>query len=107
MRRFAPVEVGNASGVRVVVFSPDRKLFALGHDDGSVSLPASAWTVHSGSIYKASLADTPLQLFSAAGNMTVRLAPSTPIAMGDNVGLTVSSRHNNWFDAKTTQRIEL
>ena len=42
LRRFAPVEVGNASGVRVVVFSPDRKLFALGHDDGSVSLRAIA-----------------------------------------------------------------
>jgi multiple sugar transport system ATP-binding protein len=51
-------------------------------------------------------ADLYVVVKTAAGNMTVRLAPSTPIAMGDNVGLSVSSRHNNWFDTKTTQRIE-
>lgn len=33
--------------------------------DGSVALPSSAWTLHQGSIYRASVATTPLQLFVA------------------------------------------
>ncbi len=52
-------------------------------------------------------ADLYVVVKTAAGNMTVRLAPSTPVAMGDNVGLSVSSRHNNWFDAQSTRRIEV
>lgn len=44
--------------------------------DGSVNLPATAWTVHSGNIYKASLAATPLQLFSTAGPMQLAHHPN-------------------------------
>ena len=42
-----------------------------------------------------------------AARLTVRLAPSTPIKAGDNVGLSVSGRHNNWFDSKSTKRVEV
>ena len=50
-------------------------------------------------------ADLYVVVKTAAGNISVRLAPSTPVQVGDNVGLTVSGRHNNWFDASTTRRI--
>jgi multiple sugar transport system ATP-binding protein len=51
-------------------------------------------------------ADLYIVVKTALGLLTVRLAPSTQVKMGDNVGLTVSGRHNNWFDAKTTRRVE-
>jgi multiple sugar transport system ATP-binding protein len=51
-------------------------------------------------------ADLYIVVKTAVGLLTVRLAPSTSVKVGDNVGLTVSGRHNNWFDAKTTSRIE-
>ncbi|MGQ0710092.1 MAG: ABC transporter ATP-binding protein [Rhodoferax sp.] len=44
---------------------------------------------------------------TATGSLTVRLHPSTAIKVGDNVGLTISDRHNNWFDAKSTKRLAL
>lgn len=38
--------------------------------DGSTSLPANAWTRHSGNIYKAVVPTAPMQVYSAAGQMT-------------------------------------
>jgi parallel beta-helix repeat protein len=38
--------------------------------DGSITLPASAWTLYQGNIYKAALAKAPMQLFAASGNFT-------------------------------------
>ena len=50
-------------------------------------------------------ADTYVVVKTAAGTMTVRTAPSTPVKMGDQVGLSVSSRHNNWFDRQSGLRL--
>ena len=44
--------------------------------DGSTSIAAGGWTLHSGNIYKATLASTPLQVFSSAGNMTIAHHPN-------------------------------
>lgn len=50
-------------------------------------------------------ADTYVVVQTGAGLINVRVPPSTPVAVGDNVGLTISSRHNNWFDAQTGVRL--
>ena len=44
--------------------------------DGGTSLQPSAWTQHSGNIYKAVLASPPQQLLSTAGTMTVAHHPN-------------------------------
>jgi multiple sugar transport system ATP-binding protein len=50
-------------------------------------------------------ADTYVVVQTGAGLLTVRTPPSTQVAVGDNVGLTISSRHNNWFDVQTGVRL--
>jgi multiple sugar transport system ATP-binding protein len=50
-------------------------------------------------------ADTYVVVKTAAGLITVRVPPSTPIQVGEHTGLSVSSKHNNWFDSQTTLRI--
>ena len=44
--------------------------------DGSTSIAASAWTLHSGNIYKAPLAAAPLQVFNSTGVMTLAHHPT-------------------------------
>jgi multiple sugar transport system ATP-binding protein len=39
------------------------------------------------------------------GLLTVRVAPNSVIKVGEHTGLTVSNKHNNWFDAKTGERL--
>ena len=50
-------------------------------------------------------ADTYVVVRTAVGLITVREAANTRVQVGDNVGMTVSGRHNNWFDQATGQRI--
>lgn len=50
-------------------------------------------------------ADTYVVVKTAAGLITVRVPPSTPIQVGERTGLTVSNKHNNWFHSETTLRI--
>ncbi len=42
---------------------------------------------------------------TAVGLVTVREAANTRVAVGDNVGMTVSGRHNNWFDRSSGVRL--
>lgn len=51
-------------------------------------------------------ADTYVVVKTAVGLLTVRVAPNTVIRVGEHTGMTVSNRHNNWFDAKTGERID-
>ena len=51
-------------------------------------------------------ADTYVVVKTAVGLLTVREAPNTVIRVGAHTGMTVSNRHNNWFDAKTGVRID-
>jgi multiple sugar transport system ATP-binding protein len=51
-------------------------------------------------------ADTYVVVKTAVGLMTVRVAPNSTMKVGEQTGLSVSSKHNNWFDAKTSVRIE-
>ena len=50
-------------------------------------------------------ADTYVVIKTAAGLITVREPANTKVRMGDNVGMTVSGRHNNWFDRASGNRI--
>ena len=50
-------------------------------------------------------ADTYVVVKTAVGLMTVRVAPNTHYQVGEQTGLTVSSKHNNWFGAQSGLRI--
>ncbi len=51
-------------------------------------------------------ADTYVVVKTQAGLMTARVPPSTSIQVGEQTGLTVSDRHNNWFNTESGLRIE-
>jgi multiple sugar transport system ATP-binding protein len=50
-------------------------------------------------------ADTYVVIKTAVGPITVRVPPNTSIKVGEQTGLTVSSKHNNWFDADSGVRL--
>ena len=50
-------------------------------------------------------ADTYVVVKTGSGLITVRTPPSTTVKVGENIGLSVSSQHNNWFDAQTGLRL--
>ena len=50
-------------------------------------------------------ADTYVVVKTGVGLITVRTPPSTQVKLGDTVGMTVSSNHNNWFDAQSGLRL--
>ncbi len=52
-------------------------------------------------------ADTYVVVKTAVGLITVRAPANTRLDIGADVGMTVSSRHNNWFDKTTGKRIDL
>jgi multiple sugar transport system ATP-binding protein len=50
-------------------------------------------------------ADTYVVVKTAVGLITVRVAPNTSYQVGEHTGLTVSSKHNNWFNAQSGSRL--
>ena len=50
-------------------------------------------------------ADTFVVVKTGVGLITVRTVPSAQVAVGDNVGMSVSGNHNNWFDAQSGLRV--
>jgi multiple sugar transport system ATP-binding protein len=50
-------------------------------------------------------ADTYVVVKTGVGLITVRTLPNTQVKIGDTVGMTVSSNHNNWFDAQSGLRL--
>jgi multiple sugar transport system ATP-binding protein len=50
-------------------------------------------------------ADTYVVVRTAAGDVTVRLAPQTPVRLGQAVGLTVVTQSVSWFDVTSGQRL--
>jgi multiple sugar transport system ATP-binding protein len=50
-------------------------------------------------------ADTYVVVKTAVGLITVRAPANTKINIGDHTSMTVSGRHNNWFDKKTEKRM--
>ena len=52
-------------------------------------------------------ADTYVVIKTSVGLITVREPANTRVRMGDTVGMTVSDRHNNWFDRTSGNRVSL
>jgi multiple sugar transport system ATP-binding protein len=52
-------------------------------------------------------ADTYVVVKTGMGLITVRAPANTKLKIGETVGMTVSGRHNNWFDKKTGLRMTL
>ena len=50
-------------------------------------------------------ADTFVVVQTTAGPVTVRVAPQTPVQVGESIGLAVSAAHANWFDTESGQRL--
>ena len=50
-------------------------------------------------------ADTFVVVQTTAGPVTVRVAPQTPVRVGEPIGLAVSAAHANWFDSESGQRL--
>ena len=50
-------------------------------------------------------ADTYVVVKTEVGAITVRAAANTKLQVGQTIGLTVSSRHNNWFDTTSGVRL--
>jgi multiple sugar transport system ATP-binding protein len=50
-------------------------------------------------------ADTYVVVKTEVGQITVRTPANTRIGVGDHTGLTVSGRHNNWFDPASEMRL--
>ena len=50
-------------------------------------------------------ADTFVVVQTTAGPVTVRVAPQTPVQVGESIGLAVSAAHANWFDSESGQRL--
>jgi multiple sugar transport system ATP-binding protein len=50
-------------------------------------------------------ADTYVVLKTALGPVTVRVAPQTPVRVGELTGLAVNEAHANWFDAQSGLRV--
>jgi multiple sugar transport system ATP-binding protein len=50
-------------------------------------------------------ADTYVVVKTAVGLITVRAPANTKIQIGEQTSMTVSGRHNNWFDKQTEKRM--
>ena len=50
-------------------------------------------------------ADTFVVVQTASGPVTVRVAPQTPVQVGETIGLAVSAPHANWFDTESGRRL--
>ena len=84
---------------------PDAKDVTLGQRPEHIHLsPEAPWRGEV-VLVEPTGADTYVVVKTGVGLMTVRVAPNTTYQLGESVGLTVSSRHNNWFNAQTGLRL--
>jgi len=75
--------VDGTAGAPIVVSTPAAGCSSLPSIDGTTSLGPSAWTAFKGSIYTASLAAVPLNLFSSSGLLTIAHFPSNADVAAD------------------------
>jgi multiple sugar transport system ATP-binding protein len=84
---------------------PDGPEATLGQRPEHIHLGADAGWRGEVVLVEPTGADTYVVVKTAVGLITVREAANTRVAVGENVGLTVSGRHNNWFDRSTGARL--
>ena len=107
---------GNASGTeaggvfffeggRLALNSPAQGKVMLGQRPEHIHLADDATWRGEVTLVEPTGADTYVVVRTGVGLITVRTPPSTQVKVGDNVGLSVSANHNNWFDVQTGQRL--
>ena len=84
---------------------PDGPEVTLGQRPEHIHLSADAAWRGEVVLVEPTGADTYVVVKTAVGLVTVREAANTRVAVGDNVGMTVSGRHNNWFDRSSGVRL--
>lgn len=93
------------AGGSLDLICPDAKDVTLGQRPEHIHLSDDASWRGEVILVEPTGADTYVVVKTAVGLMTVRVAPNTTYKIGDQVGLEVSSRHNNWFNAQTGLRL--
>ena len=84
---------------------PDTATAILGQRPEHIHLSADAPWKGEVTLVEPTGADTYVVVKTSAGLITVRAPANTKVAVGETVGMTVSGRHNNWFDAQDETRI--
>ena len=93
------------AGGSLDLICPDAKAVTLGQRPEHIHLsPDAAWRGEV-VLVEPTGADTYVVVKTGVGLITVRVAPNTVMKVGEHVGLTVSSKHNNWFDAQSGLRL--
>ena len=93
------------AGGALDLICPDAKAVTLGQRPEHIHLSPDAPWRGEVVLVEPTGADTYVVVKTEVGLMTVRVAPNSVMKVGEHTGLTVSSRHNNWFDAVTGLRI--
>jgi multiple sugar transport system ATP-binding protein len=93
------------AGGSLDLICPDAKAVTLGQRPEHIHLSPDAPWRGEVVLVEPTGADTYVVVKTEVGLMTVRVAPNSVMKVGEHTGLTVSSRHNNWFDAATGLRI--
>jgi multiple sugar transport system ATP-binding protein len=84
---------------------PDVTAVTLGQRPEHIHLSADAPWRGDVVLVEPTGADTYVVVKTAVGLITVRAPANTKIQIGESVGMTVSGRHNNWFDQTTELRM--
>ncbi|OGB30707.1 MAG: sugar ABC transporter ATP-binding protein [Burkholderiales bacterium RIFCSPLOWO2_12_FULL_61_40] len=84
---------------------PDAKEVTLGQRPEHIHIDPDAPWRGEVVLVEPTGADTYVVVKTSVGLMTVRVAPNSTLKVGEQTGLTVSSKHNNWFNAQTGVRI--
>jgi multiple sugar transport system ATP-binding protein len=87
------------------IVCPDAPSATLGQRPEHIHLDADAPWRGEVVLVEPTGADTYVVVKTAVGLMTVRVAPNTVMKVGEHTGLTVSSKHNNWFNAQSGVRM--
>jgi multiple sugar transport system ATP-binding protein len=87
------------------IVCPDAKEVTLGQRPEHIHIDPNAPWRGEVVLVEPTGADTYVVVKTSVGLMTVRVAPNSIMKVGEQTGLTVSSRHNNWFNAQTGVRL--
>ena len=87
------------------IVCPDAKEVTLGQRPEHIHIDPNAPWRGEVVLVEPTGADTYVVVKTSVGLVTVRVAPNSIMKVGEQTGLTVSSRHNNWFNAQTGVRL--
>jgi multiple sugar transport system ATP-binding protein len=93
------------TGGRVSAVCPAAGAVTLGLRPEHIHLQADAPWRGEVALVEPTGADTFVVLKTEAGPITVRVAPQTPVQVGESIGLAVSEAHANWFDGVSGLRV--